>query len=48
METTKTKGRQPAPPQTIAAMESRKAALEEEADAADSDARAKPSVTSLC
>ncbi len=38
METTKTKGRQPAPPQTIAAMESRKTALEEESDAADSDA----------
>ena len=38
MEATKTKGRQPAPPQTIAAMESRKTALEEESDAADSDA----------
>jgi S-DNA-T family DNA segregation ATPase FtsK/SpoIIIE len=40
IEATKAKGRQPAPPQTIAAMESRKAALEEELEDAKAGAQA--------
>jgi DNA segregation ATPase FtsK/SpoIIIE, S-DNA-T family len=41
LETTKVNGRQPAPAQTIAAMEARRAAMEEESESEAADARAK-------
>jgi S-DNA-T family DNA segregation ATPase FtsK/SpoIIIE len=39
LETTKAKGRQPAPPQTIAAMESRRAAVEDDQEPKDAGAK---------